>query len=120
MPIRPENRFFYPIDWVQLSQVIRFERAKGCCEGCGRPHGQLVCHLGDGRWWDASTQAWRSGKGRKLKLAPPEALPANTPRYTTQCIWPVPTWITTRATTRRPTSGPSASAAISCTTGRSI
>ncbi|GAN50840.1 hypothetical protein ME121_4897 [Methylobacterium sp. ME121] len=60
MPIRPENRFFYPIDWVQLSQVIRFERAKGYCEGCGRPYGQLVCHLGDGRWWDNAAQVWRS------------------------------------------------------------
>lgn len=43
MPIRPQNRFFYPIDWVQLSEAIRFGRAKGCCEQCGRPHGQLVC-----------------------------------------------------------------------------
>ena len=60
MPIRPENRFFYTIDWVQLSQVIRFERAKGYCEGCGRPYGQLVCHLGDGRWWDNAAQVWRS------------------------------------------------------------
>lgn len=84
MPIRPENRFFYPIDWVQLSQVIRFERAKGCCEGCRRPHGQLVCHLGDGRWWDTAAQTWRSGKGRRLKLASPEALSADTPCYTTR------------------------------------
>ena len=84
MPIRPENRFFYPIDWVQLSQVVRFERAKGCCESCGRPHGQLVCHLGDGRWWDEADQTWRSGKGRKLKLASPEALPADTAFHTTR------------------------------------
>ncbi|SEG69760.1 hypothetical protein SAMN04488144_14530 [Methylobacterium sp. 190mf] len=27
MPIRPEHRFFYPIDWPQLSAVIRFRRA---------------------------------------------------------------------------------------------
>jgi len=53
MPIRPEHRFFYPIDWAQLSAVIRFGRAKGCCEGCGRPHRRMVYHLGDGRWWDA-------------------------------------------------------------------
>lgn len=33
MPIKPENRWFYQIDWAQLSAVIRFERAKGCCEG---------------------------------------------------------------------------------------
>ena len=40
MPIRREHRFYYPIDWPQLSTVIRFGRAKGRCEGCGRPHGQ--------------------------------------------------------------------------------
>lgn len=31
MPIRPENRWLYPIDWPQLSDMIRFGRAKGCC-----------------------------------------------------------------------------------------
>ncbi|TXN27648.1 hypothetical protein FV232_26970 [Methylobacterium sp. WL30] len=36
MPIRPEHRFFYPIDWPQLSATIRFGRAGGACEGCGR------------------------------------------------------------------------------------
>ena len=78
MPIRPENRFFYPIDWKELSHVIRFGRAKGCCEQCGRPHGQLVAHLGDGRWWDAQAGIWRNGRGRRLKLAPLECLPADT------------------------------------------
>jgi hypothetical protein len=29
MPIRREHRFFYPIDWPQLSAVIRFGRAQG-------------------------------------------------------------------------------------------
>ena len=77
MPIRPENRWLYPIDWPQLSAVIRFERAKGCCEGCGRPHGRFVCHLGDGRWWDDAAQTWRSGRGRRLKLVPPALLPAD-------------------------------------------
>lgn len=67
MPIRPQHRWLYPIDWQQISQQIRFERAKGCCEGCGRPHGQLVCHLGDGRWWDAGRQVWRDGRGRMLR-----------------------------------------------------
>jgi hypothetical protein len=27
MPIKRELRFFYPIDWRELSRVIRFERA---------------------------------------------------------------------------------------------
>lgn len=84
MPIRPENRFFYPIDWAQLSDVIRFGRAQGCCEGCGRPHGQLVFHLGDGRWWDAAAKTWRSSRGRPLKLAPLECLSADTGLQTTR------------------------------------
>jgi hypothetical protein len=84
MPIRPENRFFYPIDWKELSRVIRFGRAKGCCEGCGRPHGQLVAHLGDGRWWSVQANVWRNGRSRRLKLAPLECLPANEPVFITR------------------------------------
>ena len=38
MPIHARYRWFYPIDWPQLSAVIRFRRAQGKCEGCGRPH----------------------------------------------------------------------------------
>ena len=45
MPIRREHRFFYPIDWPQLSATIRFGRAGGAREGCGRPHGQTIYHL---------------------------------------------------------------------------
>ena len=67
MPIRPEYRWLYPIDWPQLSALIRFERAKGRCEGCGRPHGRFVCHLGDGRWWDPERGLWRDGQGRVLR-----------------------------------------------------
>jgi hypothetical protein len=29
MPIRREYRWFYPIDWPQLSAAMRFGRAKG-------------------------------------------------------------------------------------------
>ena len=36
MPIRPQLRWLYPIDWPQLSALIRFDRSKGRCEGCGR------------------------------------------------------------------------------------
>ncbi|MGB3929537.1 hypothetical protein [Methylorubrum extorquens] len=49
MPIRLKNRFFYPIDWPQLSAEIRFRRAGGRCEESGRSHKRLVVHLGDGR-----------------------------------------------------------------------
>jgi hypothetical protein len=64
MPIRKELRYFYPIDWPQLSAWVRFARAKGCCEVCGRPHGQIVHHLGDGRWFDEQHETWRDGRGR--------------------------------------------------------
>lgn len=47
--------------------MIRFERAKGRCEQCRLPHGQIVIHLGDGRWWDAERAAWRDGQGRLLR-----------------------------------------------------
>ena len=68
MPIRPEYRWLYPIDWPQLSAVIRFGRAQGRCEGCRRPHVRMVCHLGDGRWWDAERGAWRDGQGRAARV----------------------------------------------------
>lgn len=66
MPIRRELRGFYPIDWKQLSAVIRFERAKGRCETCVRPHGRIVNHLGDGRWFDEDAETWRDGQGRAV------------------------------------------------------
>ena len=66
MPIRPQHRWLYPIDWPQLSAFIRFGRAKGRCEICKRPHGRVVFHLGDGRWWDDEGATWRSGRGRAL------------------------------------------------------
>ena len=66
MPIKPELRYFYPIDWPQISHWVRFVRAKGRCQVCGRPHGETVQHLGDGRWWDETDQTWRDGRGRKV------------------------------------------------------
>ena len=39
MPIKPELRWYYPIDWPQISHWVRFVRAKGRCQVCGRPHG---------------------------------------------------------------------------------
>ena len=79
MPIRPELRFFYPIDWPQISHWVRFVRARGCCEACGRPHGRMVKHLGDGRWWDEQRRIWRNGQGRKVSSpAPALDVPART------------------------------------------
>ena len=68
MPIRPENRWLYPIDWKQLSGVIRFDRAHSQCERCRRPHLQWVAHLGDGRWWDKALGTWRSDRGQKVDV----------------------------------------------------
>ena len=68
MPIRPENRWLYPIDWDQLSANIRFRRAGARCEHCGGPHLRKVAHLGDGRWWDVEGGQWRTGRGRPVTL----------------------------------------------------
>ena len=66
MPIRRQFKYLYPIDWPQISVMIRFNRAKGRCECCDRPHGHTVQHLGDGRWWDDQRLVWRDGRGRDL------------------------------------------------------
>ncbi len=87
MPIRREYRWLYPIDWPQLSAQIRFARAGGRCEHCGRPHGKLVLHLGDGRWWDDRREIWRNGQDRPVRNLPrPEALPAHVPRRITRVV----------------------------------
>jgi hypothetical protein len=72
MPIRPENRWLYPIDWPELSKLVRFGRARSRCEHCLRPHLACVSHLGDGRWYDEGALVWRSGSGRPI--AAPEAI----------------------------------------------
>ncbi|MFZ2996432.1 MAG: hypothetical protein WA070_09700 [Sphingobium sp.] len=70
MPIAREHRWLYPIDWRELSNLIRFRRAKGRCEHCRRPHGRDVRHLGDGIWWDEDAAIWRDGQGRGLRRLP--------------------------------------------------
>ena len=66
MPIRKELRWHYPIDWRELSQVVRFDRAGGRCEVCCRPHGRTIHHLGDGRWFDPLDELWRDDRGREI------------------------------------------------------
>lgn len=73
MPIAPEHRWLYPIDWRELSAFIRFGRAKGRCEHCRRPHGREVLHLGQGIWWDEEAATWRDGQGRRVRRLPPPA-----------------------------------------------
>lgn len=67
MPIRPEYRWLYPIDWSELSQLVRFTRAKRRCDHCRRPHRTIVVHLGDVRWWDPLGGFWRDGRGRRAR-----------------------------------------------------
>lgn len=117
MPIPARLRGFYPIDWPELSRVIRFGRAAGACEQCGRPNGARVFHLGDGRWFDARRGHWRDGSGRRVTVAIAEASARSAPRGSTS---PPPTGTTTRRTTLPPTSPPGASGATSCTTRPNI
>ena len=57
MPIARELRWLYPIDWPEISRWVRFERAGGRCEQCGRPHKARVRQLADGRWLDRAPMA---------------------------------------------------------------
>ncbi|RYG47615.1 hypothetical protein EON79_06865 [bacterium] len=79
MPIKRELRGFYPLDWLELSRSVRFRRAKGRCEQCGRPHGEMVCVLPDGRWYDPEPACWRNVRGRPVRtnLPDPASLPGN-------------------------------------------
>lgn len=67
MPIRPELRHLYPSHWTELSRRVRFERAGGVCQTCGRPHGQMLRALPDGRWYDPERRTWRDGRGRTAR-----------------------------------------------------
>jgi hypothetical protein len=67
MPIRPEMRGFYSSDWPEISRRVRFDRAAGVCQGCGRPHGITVRCLPDGRWYDATRRTWRNAHGRAAR-----------------------------------------------------
>jgi 5-methylcytosine-specific restriction endonuclease McrA len=67
MPIRRELRPLYPYNWRELSRKLRFERAGGKCQRCGRPHGQTIRVLRDGRWFDAGARSWRDGRARPAR-----------------------------------------------------
>ena len=70
MPIRKELQWYYPIDWSQISAMVRFERAAGRCERCSRPHGHTIYHLGDGRWFDPEAEIWRNDGGEPIEVPP--------------------------------------------------
>lgn len=62
MPVRKELLPLYGPDWPAISQRIRFDRAGGRCEACGRPHGALIITTPNGGWIDPATgEAWLPG-----------------------------------------------------------
>ena len=67
MPIRREFRPLYPKNWPELSRRVRFERAGGRCQKCGRPHLSQVRCLPDGRWFDTTARTWRDRRGRPTR-----------------------------------------------------
>lgn len=79
MPIRPDQRALYPFDWPQLSHAVRYRRAGGRCERCGRPDASHVPQLAQGLWWDAASACWRDGRGRTRRFPEPAALLAQAP-----------------------------------------
>lgn len=62
MPIRPEYRHLYdgPM-WRMVSRYVRFDRARGLCEHCGRPHGLRLHFHADGRTFERAD--WRYPDG---------------------------------------------------------
>ncbi|MFT8898360.1 MAG: hypothetical protein ABF968_15590 [Acetobacter sp.] len=44
---------------------MRFERAQGRCQICGRPHGRWIRVVASGRWFDGDTGNWRDYRGRE-------------------------------------------------------
>ena len=67
MPIRRELAVSTPHTGASSSRRVRFERARGMCQGCGRPHGATVRCLPDGRWYDPVRNTWRDRRGRPAR-----------------------------------------------------
>lgn len=70
MPIRADLKHLYDDVWQAISRYIRFERARGRCEGCGRAHGLRIHKLRDGRHSEGDG-SWRHADGSP---APPPLL----------------------------------------------
>ena len=58
MPIKPENRNRYPKNWKEISEDIRFNRAKNHCEVCGIKNHTIIKRFKDGTWTEPSWQEW--------------------------------------------------------------
>jgi hypothetical protein len=97
MPIKPEMRGFYPSDWPQISRRVRFERAAGICQGCGRPHGTKIRCLPDGRWFDP-----RRAFGAMAAVGRRAGPISSKPRRSGTPAW---SWLRRTSTTTRVTTG---------------
>jgi hypothetical protein len=62
-----ENSATFIPHWRELSRRVRFERAHGRCQDCGRPHSATIRCLADGRWFDSAQQTWRDRRGRTAR-----------------------------------------------------
>jgi hypothetical protein len=80
MPIRREFQALYPSDWKALSRTVRFGRAGGRCQSCGRPHKTVIRCLPDGRWFDVEAATWRDGRGKSCRW--PDLIDATRERTT--------------------------------------
>jgi hypothetical protein len=65
MPISPSLKHHYGSEWRAISAQIRFDRARGRCETCDRPHLRVVQTLPDGQWYDDERHVWRDGMGQR-------------------------------------------------------
>ena len=62
---RRRQRKRYPRNWARISRRIRFRRAGGRCEWCGKPHGVKVWVGAEGCWRTLDGQ-WYDGRGQPL------------------------------------------------------
>lgn len=70
MPILAALKPLYPANWFEISNHVRFVRAGGCCEACGRRHGAFIYQLLDGRWRVlGGPDVWRDDEGREAAPA---------------------------------------------------
>ncbi len=59
----------YPKDWARISKRVRFERAKGVCEQCGKRHGEIVYQGPQGSW--QRDGKWIDASGKPIDQPPP-------------------------------------------------
>ena len=118
MPIRRQHRYFYPIDWPQLSAMIRFRRAGGAVRAADVPTVSASTILATDVGGMRAVGSWRDGQGRFICLADRSDDVLGRVR-TTQVVLAHSSPRSRHGQQRGRTSLPSASAVTCCTTGPS-